>query len=132
MTRDQLYARGRHGVSFVGGILLAVGFMKQVDLDSLLKALDQINDAAATIMKIVGPLATLAAGIVAGRSASPAAQVQKALSIDPTTVINHAIMQQPVEAISAVAELPQVRQVVTDAATANESTSVFVKSENSL
>lgn len=132
MTRDQAYAAGRHVVTSVATVLATIGIMKQVDVDALLKALDQINESVATIMKIVGPLVTLAAGWFASRSAAPAAQVQKALSVDPTTVINHAIMQQPVEAISAVAELPQVRQVVTDAATANASTSIFVKSENSL
>ncbi len=56
MTEEaQAYAIARHAISGVAGALVMFGLMKSVDVNSLLAALDQINDGIGKI--IVDPWA---------------------------------------------------------------------------
>lgn len=119
MTRDEFWAQGRHFISAIGAMLATLGLLSQVDVDTLLKAFDAINKAYGLLWTAFGLLAPIVAGLIARRSASPAAQLQKALSIDPQIVIKQAVESRPLAAINAVANLEQVAAVVTDNATAS-------------
>jgi hypothetical protein len=62
MTRDQVLAVARHGVSVAGGAAAAFGLMKAVDVQQLMTGLDHISQGIGEVLAVLGPMA---AGLMA-------------------------------------------------------------------
>lgn len=108
MTRDQVLAVARHGVSVLGGAAAAFGFMKAVDVQQLMNGFDHISQGIGEVLAVVGPIA---AGLMAWISSWKTKDVAQTQALSVVAEIPHTTI---VTLPSIAAATPEQNIVSTD------------------
>lgn len=116
MTTGQWWANARHYITFGAGILCTLGVVTATQQADALANLDQIADGvtkiAAAVVALITAFAPIVNGLIAGKNASPQAQVQ---AVSDMATQPSALSLPAKEAIVvAAAVLPEVEKVKLD------------------
>jgi hypothetical protein len=135
-TRDQVYASGRHVVSFSMGIvagLAAVHAINGPTASGAGDAISQISSGMASVIAGVTTLVTIISGLYAAFSASPLSQLFKgsaAVASDPAKMqqLEAATFDQKASLVKVTDKLPEVAAIGTTATAAGRAIETAVQS----
>ncbi len=100
MTRDQILAISRHGVSMAAGAAAAIGVMKAVDVKQLLMGFDHISQGIGEVLAVLGPIAAGGMAWISSWKTKDVAQTQ-ALSVVAAIPATTIVTQPAIAAATA-------------------------------
>lgn len=148
-TKDQVDAASRHAITAAGVAVTILGLQaKGVSMENVTALINSLGSTVNTLVQLVAAAGVVYGGIKAARSASPTNQVAKVqeMATGPASPVAVSAQAALVNAVSAIAQdksipasddakntliaatiaLPEVQTIITDAKTAQASTSASV------